>query len=118
MARRPSQSSARNPLAVDPEREQRVRERAYLLWESEGKPHGRDVEYWERARELIGMEESAGAGLLPNPQDEPESPRVTGVEEAEIQENLGEFPDRLSDQGETQATPAAKKKPRARTRKA
>jgi hypothetical protein len=27
------------------------------------------------------------------------------VEEASIQENLGEFPDRLSDQGEREATP-------------
>nr|HQT80282.1 DUF2934 domain-containing protein [Rhodopila sp.] len=49
MARKPTHPTSRNPLVVDPEREHRVRERAYLLWESEGKPHGRDVEYWERA---------------------------------------------------------------------
>lgn len=50
---------ARNALETDPAREQRVRERAYHLWESDGKPHGRDIEYWERARELIAHEESA-----------------------------------------------------------
>ena len=100
----------RNPLETDPAREQRVRERAYHLWEADGKPHGRDTEYWERARELVGMEESAGSGLLPNPMNEPDSPRQTGIEEAEIQENLGEFPDRLADQGEIQATPSAKKR--------
>ena len=72
MARTPARSSTRNPLAIDPDREQRVRERAYHLWEVEGKPHGRDVEYWERARELIGMEESAGSGQLPNPLATPE----------------------------------------------
>src|SRR3954452_11264318 len=105
---------ARNPLAPDPEHEQRVRERAYHLWEADGKPHGRDVEFWERARELIGMEESAGAGLLPNPESEPESVVETGVEEAEIQENLGEFPGPLTDQGEEQATPSPVKR-RART---
>jgi hypothetical protein len=116
-ARKAPSKPVTNPLATNPEREQRVRERAYLLWESEGKPHGRDVEYWERARELIGMEESSGAGLLPNPTGKDAPPRKTGVEEAEIQENLGEFPDRLSDQGEVQATPTPKRKTRARAKK-
>jgi hypothetical protein len=117
MARTASRKAPRNPLVVDPEREHRVRERAYYLWESEGKPHGRDVEFWERARELVAMEESAGSGQLPNPQKKPNSRRETGIEEAEVQENLGEFPDRLADQGEVQPTPAPKRKARARTRK-
>ncbi|MBN8875046.1 MAG: DUF2934 domain-containing protein [Rhodospirillales bacterium] len=109
---------SKNPLEYDAAREQKVRERAYHLWESEGKPHGRDVEFWERARELVGMEESAGSGLLPNPQSEPDSPRETGVEEAEIQANLGEFPDRFADQGEVQQVPAPKKRaPRKRAAK-
>jgi len=103
-----------NPLHDNPEREQRVRERAYHLWEVEGKPHGRDVEFWQRAREQIGMEENAGAGLLPNPQSHPEAIRESGVEEAEIQENLGEFPDRFADQGEVQPTPIAAHSPRRR----
>jgi DUF2934 family protein len=113
----PARTYNRNPLAIDPDREQRVRERAYHLWETEGKPHGRDVDYWERARELIGMEESAGSGLLPNPQTTPDSPRETGIEEAEIQENLGEFPDRLSDQGEVQATPTPRRRSRSKSKK-
>ena len=117
MPRTPANSSTRSPLAIDPDREQRVRERAYHLWESEGKPHGRDVEYWERARELVGMEESAGSGLLPNPQNQPDSPRETGIEEADIQENLGEFPDRFADQGEVKTTPAVKRRTRAKPRK-
>jgi hypothetical protein len=117
MARTSTRRTSRNPLSIDPEHEQRVRERAYLMWESDGKPHGRDVDYWERARELIGMEESAGSGLLPNPVTEPQSPRNTGIEEAEIQENLGEFPDRLADQGAVKPTPAPKRKARARPKK-
>jgi hypothetical protein len=117
MARTQKLSSGRNPLAIDPGREHRVRERAYHLWESEGKPHGRDVEYWERARELIGMEESAGSGLLPNPQTAPDSPRQTGVEEADIQDNLGEFPGVLTDQGEVKTTPAPKRRARAKPKK-
>ena len=114
MARKPARMSSRNPLSSHPEHEHRVRERAYLMWEADGRPHGRDVEYWERARELVGMEESAGSGLLPNPQTTPEAPRETGVENAEVQENLGEFPDRLADQGEVKTTPAPKRKSRAK----
>src|SRR3978361_2271711 len=114
MAPTTARPSTLNPLAPDPDREQRVRERAYHLWESDGRPHGRDVEYWERARELVGMEESAGSGLLPNPMTEPESRSETRIEEAEIQKNLGEFPDRFADQGEVKATPAPKRKGRAK----
>jgi hypothetical protein len=36
--------------------EQRIRERAYLLWEMEGKPDGRADEYWHRARERVTAE--------------------------------------------------------------
>jgi hypothetical protein len=117
MARTQAGSSSRNPLAIDPDREQRVRERAYHLWEADGKPHGHDVEYWERARELVGMEESAGSGQLPNPLTAPASPRETGIEEAEIQANLGEFPDRLADQGEVKTTPAPRRRARAKPKK-
>lgn len=95
-----------NPLEKDPAREHRIRERAYHLWEQEGRPEGRDLEYWERARELVGMEESRGAGQLPNPVTHPPITGLPeGVEEAEIQENLGEFPGRFTDQGEEEQTP-------------
>ncbi len=98
-----------NPLDDSDEgRQQLIRERAYHLWEADGSPHGRHEEYWERARELVGMEQSGNAGQLPNPASLPgaDPARVQIVEEAFIQENLGEFPDRLSDQGERQQTPA------------
>jgi hypothetical protein len=36
--------------------DQRIRERAQLLWEIEGKQEGREDEYWHRARELIDDE--------------------------------------------------------------
>jgi len=97
-----------NPLLPDSLREERIRERAYHLWEHDGCPHGQDREYWERASELIGMEDSAGAGQLPNPQTHPALNEIAPgvlVENAAIQENLGEFPDRLSDQGEHPQTP-------------
>jgi hypothetical protein len=96
----------KNPLENDPEREARIRARAYRLWEEEGRPHGRDVEFWERARELDAIESSVGAGQLPNPMVEPPA-RI--VEEAELQSNLGEFPG-LTDQGERAATPRPKRR--------
>lgn len=34
----------------EPAEEQAIRERAYFLWEQEGKPEGRAFAHWERAR--------------------------------------------------------------------
>ena len=95
-----------NPLEDDSALEEKIRERAYHLWETSGKPTGNDLEYWERARELIGMESSYGAGQLEVLGKE--DPRIVNgvqVEEAFIQANLGEFPDRLADQGEHPQSP-------------
>ena len=95
-----------NPLEDDSAREERIRTRAHALWEADGKPHGADKEYWERARELVAMQDSAGAAQLDVP--EPDDPAVMAgqaIEEASIQENLGEFPDRFADQGDRQQTP-------------
>ena len=97
-----------NPLKDTPERDLRIRERAYHLWEAEGSPHGRDVDYWERARELVGMEEAAGSGLLPNPMNTNDPIPGVIVEEASIQQNLGEVPGRLTDQGDWRQTPMTK----------
>ncbi|MCQ8277950.1 DUF2934 domain-containing protein [Acetobacteraceae bacterium KSS8] len=101
-----------NPLEHDRAREDKIRHRAYHLWETDGKPHGRDAEYWERASELVALEESAGAGQLPNPASVPgaDPSRTEPVEEAFLQDNLGEFPDRLADQGEVRPTPSRRAK--------
>ena len=105
-----------NPLEDDPAREERIRARAYHLWEADGRPHGRHDEYWERASELVRMEQSGLSGQLPNPASLPDADpsRVGIVEEASIQENLGEFPDRFADQGESQPTPKPKRAARAK----
>ncbi len=105
-----------NPLEDDPARDARIKERAYHLWKADGGPHGRDEEYWERASELTRMEDSGRPGQLPNPTTQPGfDPTATEpVEEAFIQENLGEFPDRFADQGESQPTPKPKRVARAK----
>lgn len=40
---------------------ERIRERAYHLWEAEGCEHGRDMEYWCRAEAEISGASSAEA---------------------------------------------------------
>lgn len=45
-----------NTSDTDQDLERRIRVRAYLLWEAEGKPDGRADEYWQRARWLIEAE--------------------------------------------------------------
>ncbi|WP_197279418.1 DUF2934 domain-containing protein [Devosia sp. A16] len=41
------------PVLLAPEQsfEQQVRDTAYFMWEADGRPSGRDEEYWHRARE-------------------------------------------------------------------
>jgi hypothetical protein len=38
--------------------EERIRERAYLLWLDEDRPDGRDQDHWEKARRLLEQEET------------------------------------------------------------
>jgi len=40
------------------DQEQRVRDRAYVLWEDEGRPHGREEAHWHQARRELGMDPS------------------------------------------------------------
>lgn len=91
-----------NPLDPSPAFERAVAARAQELWEADGRPEGRLDEYRERADELVRMEMAGNAGQLPNPQTHPEP-----VEEAAIQENLGEFPGAMNtdDQGDWRQTP-------------
>ena len=46
---------------MDQGTEHKVRERAYALWQKEGSPHGRDLEFWERARLMLESEASPPA---------------------------------------------------------
>lgn len=104
-----------NPLEDDAARDERIRARAYHLWEADGCPTGRDIEYWERARELIGIEESPGAGLAAEPFLRNTAVQGEAVDEASIQENLGEFPDRFTDQGDRLETPMTRDQRRKRS---
>jgi len=90
-----------------------IRERALEHWRKDGSPAGRLDEYIERARELQAIIDNPTAGQLPNPMTVHHNevgPRQP-VEEAELQENLGEFPSLLGeDQGDHLQAPMTRKK--------
>ncbi|GEM_PF-1730072 len=55
-------------------REQRIRARAYALWEAEGRPAGRETEHWRAAEQDLSSERDAIAettGYVPQPQEAP-----------------------------------------------
>jgi hypothetical protein len=99
---------------TEKEHDRNIRLRAHRMWQEEGSPKGREDEYLERARELEAFLEHPGAGLLPNPMVAHPQPLTTDepVEEAELLENLGEFPGR-TDQGDRMPAPMTKEKARA-----
>jgi hypothetical protein len=117
MAHTQVRSSIRPYPPADTEREQRIRERAYLLWEADGRPHGRDVEYWERACELTGVAESAGSGVLPDPGTVPGRPRQGGVTKAKVKADPGKVPDRPVNQGAAKTSPPSRRTARAKSQK-
>ena len=47
-------SASRDPF--DQDADERVRVRAYLMWEADGKPNGEADLYWHRARERMEAE--------------------------------------------------------------
>ncbi len=96
-----------NPLESTPERDAEIEARAKVLWEKAGSPDGRMDEYRERADELVRMELAGTPGQLPNPMEHPSPIPGVIVEEAAIQENLGELPGArgVADQGEWRETP-------------
>ena len=96
------------------EHDKSIRARATRMWQEDGSPKGRQDEYLERARELQAFIEHPAAALLPNPMVAHPDPGVTEqpVEEAELLENLGEFPGRNTDQGDRVLAPMTRKKAR------
>ena len=51
--------------AMSEQREQAIRERAYALWEQDGRPEGRSLAHWSQAEAEIGTEPRAAAPNKP-----------------------------------------------------
>ena len=90
--------------------DERIRVRAYHLWEQDGRPQGRDAEFWERARELIAMEDNPTAGRLANPMQKGPPGPVQPVDPSEAVEKQGDFPDRFTDHGGKQQAPRQRRR--------
>ncbi len=87
--------------------EQQIRERAYLLWEQEGRLEGRDHEYWERARFLVGQGERAAAA----PRSEPlaaDGAKPKRAARSGTVANQGKVPKAAADHNKKSAGPAHK----------
>jgi hypothetical protein len=84
--------------------EKRVRERAYKLWQEEGCPQGRADIHWEKACELVAIEDNFDTTLKPIPRPDQLGPYGEPVESLEAARNTGETPT-LVDQGEEETIP-------------
>jgi hypothetical protein len=73
--------------------DERIAKKAYEIWESEGRPHGRDQAHWDQAKEIVALQDSLGDTLLPRDAGafEPEEP-------TQSVENNGDIPG-ITDQG-------------------
>jgi hypothetical protein len=61
---------------MERDREQRIRERAYQIWEREGKPQGRDAQHWQQAAAEVEAEAAVSVGMADAdpPPEEPQPP--------------------------------------------
>jgi hypothetical protein len=89
--------------------EERIRRRAYRLWEEEGCPEGRELAHWDMAAELVAIEDSQN--LIRKPVGRSfEDPDVAAgeIEPTVPAADLGELPT-TTDQGE-QVYPLARRR--------
>lgn len=76
------------------DREDRIREEAYQIWLSEGRPEGRAEVHWAEAKEIIALKDGALQSSLQDPSDTAEE----NAEPALAHEKLGQVPN-LDDSG-------------------
>lgn len=95
---------------MQPSTEQRIRERAYQIWEDEGHPHGRDQDHWRQARNELAIGDDETDRDLANNPGIGTSPGTTGTSDTLDGENTYEG-DVLND-----ATPAGGVNPNQRGR--
>ncbi len=96
-----------NPLDQSPAQKLATRNRAEHMWRTDGSPAGGPEAYYEQADALMRMESAGATGQLDNPMLHPDKIPGVIVDEAILQENLGEFPggSSVADQGERRETP-------------
>jgi hypothetical protein len=53
------------------DREQRIRDIAYFLWEEEGRPEGRALEHWAAAEALVDAQDAESSNSEDDARGEP-----------------------------------------------
>ncbi|KAF0138553.1 MAG: hypothetical protein FD153_1240 [Rhodospirillaceae bacterium] len=92
---------------------ERIRERAYQLWEAEGCKQGRDMEYWFRAEAQIAGEQAAGQARASLP-----SQTTSGAGSGAAAESATKLKDRSKTEAEMRTDTGPWSAPRkARSRK-
>jgi hypothetical protein len=85
--------------------QERIRKRAYRLWQEEGQPEGQADTHWDKATELVAIEDNQSLAMEPIPQPGDLSDSGEPIEQAATMRNLGDFPT-MTDQGEEQTYPS------------
>jgi hypothetical protein len=88
------------------DRAARIRERAHRMWEEEGRPEGRSDVHWDKAAELVAIEDNYRLATEKVPTPAELSSTGEPIEPIEAVENLGEIPGALTDQGDEQPYPS------------
>jgi hypothetical protein len=100
-------------MSLFDEVEKRVQQRAYEIWEREGRPEGREADHWALAKEEIAIEDNQSQALMPNPSQGGDDTVIhpEPVEPLLAAESLGEDVGGPTNQSDEQPLP---KKTRAR----
>jgi hypothetical protein len=81
------------------DREQWLQQRAYAIWEIEGRPDGRDREHWEKAERALSATQAIG-----------QNASGSGASAAPIEESKGKKPRRTAPKPATSSASSRKKK--------
>ncbi|MFU3248557.1 DUF2934 domain-containing protein [Pseudomonas paraeruginosa] len=95
--------------------EKRIREFAYQIWESEGRPEGQAERHWAMARQLAEAEAAAPAPKKPRARARPgeETPALLQPPAAKTRKPRAAAPARPASEKPAAAKPRSRRKPEA-----
>ncbi|MBV1836617.1 hypothetical protein [Acetobacter estunensis] len=94
-----------NPLEDSPKRDAQIKAKAREMWIADGKPTCGPEGYMEAATDLVGMTINPDAGEIPVEPEVPIGPEGEPIEDARIQENLGNLGGSMDEQDDRQEVP-------------
>lgn len=97
--------------------EQRIRELAHQIWESEGRPDGDADRHWQMATQLAESEQQGDLQPLPSRKSAARKPRTKAATAPTKDETQLEKPALLGKPAGASKTPRAKRQPITRTSK-